>query len=242
MSNDLVKRESNVPATDDGWGNMDRSDFKIPMVKIAQPTSKKGTPGYFVYNNGKEVQVFENCKLIVPSKRRVLFGETYESASRCGSDNFHYPSANIKDPVSDVCGSCPAAQWGDSDEVKLDWHKKLKRKPGTEKQPLCAEVYLLLMGDENNSPFFISFMKTQLKIVSEKLLSRIRQEYPGSRPYEVSFSMGLERTDAYYSVDFDDFKLLDDYSIPEKLYQAYSKTANDIATKEFDAMDAEKGE
>lgn len=238
MSNELINPQ-------DFWQNtnIDQTDFSIPRCTIGQKSTEKGKPGMFNFNNGTSVESMPKCTLIVPRKTRVLYGPTTGSPSRCGSDDFYQPAQRYDKPISQNCLSCFAAQWGD-DPAKVALAKELNRQDPY--KPLCSETYNLLLADQNGSPFFISFQKTQLKLVQEKLFSRLRHEFGRIPPYQVNFDMTLEKlTNAngqtYYSVVFDNFVATED-EYGTNLYMMFSKRAGDILAQQHQQMDDDKDE
>lgn len=240
MSKDLTTGSTDLAQVNqDFWGNMETKDFGIPHVSIGQPTtkSKKGKPGFFNYSNGKSVERIDNVKLIVPTKTRVLYQG--EGRARCKSDNYYHPSGFVKDPISQNCMTCPASQWGDRDPAKLKIAAELNVKDV--EKPLCTETYNLMMADGNWMPFFAQFQKTQIKVVSEQLFSRIRYDYNRVPPYAVAFDMSLRKVESgnnnYYTVVFDCFRVVDDYKRGEDLYLAFSKRAHEILAKDHETMD-----
>jgi hypothetical protein len=237
MSNEMVNPQDFWSAT-----NLDQSDFAIPRITIGQANTTKGKPGYFNYNSGSSVEEMKGCKILVPRKTRVLYGKGINSRSRCKSDNFYNPSKHVEHPISSSCVSCYAAQWGDAPE-KVTLAKELGANDVN--KPLCAETYNILMADGSWNMFFISFQKTQLKLVQEKLFSRLQSEFAGIPPYAVGFDMKLERIQSangnvYYSTVFDNFRTVDDYDVGEKLWRQYSTRAEDILSTQHEGMDTEK--
>jgi hypothetical protein len=234
---------SNDVATGDFWGGMDKSDFAIPMVSIGQPTSE-GEAGHFNFNNGKSVPMMEKCKLLVPNKTRVLYQSNSKKA-RCSSDNFYEPSRRVAEPICGNCMTCYAAEWGELPE-KEELAKEIG-KQGSLNPPLCKETYNLLMLDIDNAPFFIKFQGTQLKIVSQKLFSRLQYEFGQYQPYQVGFDMALELVQKpgvkYYSVVFNDF-----YHVEEgadkiaAIYSSHRQQAQGLLASQHAAMDAEHDE
>lgn len=232
----------------DFWGNtnLDSNDFKMRIIKIGQAVGG-GVAGVFNLPGGKTVEgPLKNVKLIVPSKSRVLFGKDV-GRSVCKSDNFYSPSANIKHPISKNCTTCPASAWGDEDPEKMRLFS-LHTKPGrgNPRHPLCHESYNLILADENWQPFIMNFQKTQLKIVSEKLLTNLRYNYADHPPYSVAFDLGIDQitsgTDKYYSVSFDNFHVIDDPTPGAELYSKYGRSAQKIFSDTFESMDQEHTE
>jgi len=240
MSKELVNPEDFASASEEFWGdsNLDKNDFAIPRVSIGQATSKSGEPGHFNYNNGQSFKTLQQVRLIVPKKTRVLYGD---GASRCKSDNFVQPSPFVKNPISSSCAYCPAAQWGDDDEEKMALAKELGVQEGQRYKPLCNETYNLLMADQYWSPFFISFQKTQLKVVQEKLFSRLKAMR--KPPYVVAFDMELNKVTGtnklYYTVDFLNFTELsdEDVSIGQGIYKQFKDTAEGLLAQQHEEMD-----
>lgn len=237
---------SNLPvdpreAASDFWGNsnLESKDFAIPRVTIGQATTSKGEPGKFNFNSGVSLDSMPGCKLIVPTKTRVLYNG--DGPARCRSDNSYQPSQSISAPISDNCLTCFAAQWGTDDPAKIALADELRVQEGQRNKPLCAETYNLLMADKDWNLFFIAFQKSQLKIVSEKLFSRIKSM--GLPGYMVSFDMDLQRITGggktYYSVVFDNFQETDDETGKE-IYAQWSRRAQDELAKQHDTMDREK--
>jgi len=245
VSNIDTKKENGVATIgqQEFWGssNLDKNDFSVPRLKLQQ---KRDNAGKFEYNNGEVFTEMLACKLLVPRKTRVLYGTTTKSASRCKSDDFYSPSPNTKDPISTSCMNCYAAQWGDTDPNKISLFKDLNR-TGKILNPLCNETYNLIMADAAWNPFSISFQKTGLKIVQEKLFSRIQRM--GDAPFMVQFDMLVKSTagptgDDYYFIEFENFQAADqsDYDKGHTLWKALSESAKDIFAEQHEAMDQEK--
>lgn len=223
------------------WDEMESKDFDTPRVIIGQKDANNKKRGLFCYNDGRQVSSIR-CRLLVPSKTRVLYGPTFQSASTCRSDNYTSPSPSIANPISTNCMTCYAAQWGDDDPNKMALWKRNNGSKGSLNKPLCSDTYNLLMVNEEFNPFFISFQKTALKVVSKTLFSRIRFEFNGVPPFDVSFTMSTEEvgtgTETYFLPVFSDFAHdPDPRGLP--LYKAMSKSARNILAKQHDDMDAE---
>lgn len=220
------------------WDNMSTSDFAIPRVKLDQ----KKNLGKFVFNTGGVVNQFDSAKLIVPTKTRVLYSGN--AAARCSSDNFYVPSTRIKNPCSTSCLSCPLAQWGEND-MKYAIAQEIGEDVADFNKPMCAETYCLLMADKENKLFFVSFQKTQLKIVQEKLFSRLRYEFGKLPPFHVAFDMSSFITKTgkteYANVSFDNFKPVDDKdkALLTDLYSSWKTNAQTILAKQHEQMDTE---
>jgi hypothetical protein len=234
MSN-IIQRGSNQVATGGGfWDEFDAKDFEPPLVTIGQPSSKKYKEGLFNFNTGLAVESIKSCKLIVAKKGRVLFDG---KGATCASDNHHVPSARIKEPISQSCQGCFAAQWGESEE-KNELHKRLKLTFGRDK-PICAETYNLIIADQDNSPFIITLMKAQLEVVKKKLFSRLRFEFAGVNPWLVSFDLGLEKGQGvgnYYVVSFNNFNKVATDEVPglNSLHLSLSNRAQTILSDGFE--------
>lgn len=228
------------------WDNLNSSDFNPPTVVMGQPTSRKAITGEFNFSTGHHQPVFKNCKLIIPDKGRVMFGKGFDDAAICKSDDFYTPSSFVEKPVSADCLKCPLSQWGEDNPVKKQYFEKYRGNSGKLNQPLCKETYNCLMADESWKPFIIQFRGAQLKRVSDLLYTRLRYDFFEHPPYAVSFSMGLEKVgdSAFYSVCFDDFKLMgdNDIVIGEKIYLQNKATFRDILSKKHDDSDNEKRE
>ncbi len=227
------------------WNSLTADDFSAPVVSIGQGTGTKGLPGNFIFNSGDQKPVLLNCKLLHAKKGRVLYSA--KSASLCGSDDFYVPAARHKDKMSEQCMTCPLQQWGDN-ELKQQVKKNfgLSMVNNLEK-PMCNETYNLLMADENCNPFFISFSKTQLKVVSEKLLSRLRMGFGQYAPFLVAFDMSLVKKTgpgmSYYTTVFDNFRPIVDGGEAARvtdLYQGWANKAADVLARQYEEMDDEK--
>jgi hypothetical protein len=229
----------------DFWGGLTEQDFSIPRVKIGQPTSE-GEAGKFNYNNGKSVETLVGCKLLAPKKTRVLY-QANSKVSRCGSDDFYVPASRYLKPISNNCMTCVGSEWGEDDPEKLALAKEIG-KQGNLKPPLCKETYNLLMLGADNSPFFIQFQGTQLKIVQEKLFSRLKFEYGMHPPYLVQFDMKLNLFSKpgtkYYEIVFDGFGEVqgEQAETISGAWQKFRGIAQDILTKQHEAMDAENAD
>jgi hypothetical protein len=221
---------------------MDQKDFTIPRVDLVQPTSKKYDAkliGSFVFNTGETVPMFKGCKLIVPTKTRVLYAG--EGRARCKSDNFYAPSEHVKNPVSSNCLTCPASDWGQND-VKDGIAREVKPRNYDANKPLCNETYNLLMADESWNLFFIKFQKSQLGLVNKKLFTRLRYNYGKDAPYTVAFDMVPVKTDTYYVVEFENFRVIpdDQKQIAQDCYMQWSKRAGDVLKTQHEEMDLSK--
>jgi hypothetical protein len=225
-------------SSQDYWGetNLDKSDFAIPRVRIGQPTSD-GEAGKFLFNNGMAVESLVGIKLIVPRKTRVLYHG--RNRARCKSDDFFSPSSFVSNPISSNCMSCPASQWGES-----DFKAQLASELGVREveKPLCTETYNLLCADLDWNLFFISFQKSQLSIVKEKLFSRLKSF--GKPAFEIQFDMKLVLNQGagrkWYSVVFDNFLPASGADKGRVLWAEYSKVAQSILSEQHEAMDKEK--
>ena len=232
MSKDLVV------SSQDYWGetNLGQSDFAIPRVKIGQPTSD-GEAGKFLFNNGQALDALLGVKLIVPRKTRVLYHG--RGRARCKSDDFFKPSSYVVNPVSSNCQTCFASAWDESEEKA-----RLAAEIGAKdlNKPLCNETYNLLCADMDWNLFFISFQKTQLTIVKEKLFSRLRSF--GKPAFEMMFDMKLVLNQGagrkWYSVVFDNFLPANSPEKGRALWAEYSKVAQQILSEQHEAMDKEK--
>jgi hypothetical protein len=242
----MIPKNNNQIATvgqADFWGasNLDQNDFAVPRLKLQH---KKENAGKFEMNNGEVYTSMVGCKLLVPRKTRVLYGPTTKSPSRCKSDDYYNPSPNTKGPISGNCLNCYAAQWGDSDPKKIALFKELNR-TGKLMNPLCNETYNLIMADANWRPFSISFQKTGLKTVQEKLFSKMKTM--DCAPFMVQFDMDISTTtspngDEYYQIEFNNFSTAneEDYHKGETLWKNLSSMAATMFAKEHEAMDQEK--
>lgn len=244
---------SNLPAQYDMdmFGNLDQTDFVTPRCTIGQPTGK-GTPGKFNFNNGATYDKLSGVVMLVPSKRRFLGAKDNKVA--CASDNFYDPSARIQSPICGQCAeldfitkkpvlSCFAAAWGE-DPAKDNLAKKLGvNLPG--KKPLCQETYELLLWSEETGPFTATFSKTQINIISEKWLSRLRIS---RRPiYASSIDLNLDKMASpavYYSLRLDNFKEVTGDLLAElkNTYEVFKPKADKIVTDTYEKMAEEKKE
>lgn len=219
------------------WKDMGAEDFSTPRISLAQWTSKESSSaGKFVSNTGNVFDFLPSCKLIVPTKTRVLFSG--DNRSRCASDNFYSPASRIKDPVSANCLTCAVGQWGES-PLKDQLAKETKPKNYNPNKPLCNETYQLLIADRDWNLFFIKFQKTQLKVVSEGLFTRIRHSFNSVAPYEVQFDINPVEVGTYFNVSFDNFKIVDEAERGKgaELYLGWSKKASDVLAKQHEEMD-----
>jgi hypothetical protein len=238
MSNELVDPKT---MAQNFWSHLSAEDFSAPIVSIGQGTGNKGLPGHFIFNSGDQKPELKNCKLIHVKKGRVLYSS--KSRSLCGSDDFYRPAARHENKMSVDCNSCQLKEWGANDikeSVKkrhgLDMVKDLEK-------PMCHETYNLLMADENCNPFFISFAKTQLKVVSEKLLSRLRMGFGSYAPFLVAYDMSLVKQQgngvSYYSVAFNNFRPVEGKEAADvtALYQAWASKAAEVLARQYQESD-----
>lgn len=241
---DLVPKQDNAIATADPsgfWGEMESSDFAIPSVTIGQGTSVKGVVGEFNFNNGSHTKTIVGVSLLVPSKTRTLFAGKGKP-TRCGSDNFHTPSPRYQNPISQSCLTCYAAAWGRDDDDKRQLHGLLGVKKDVN-QPLCQQTYSMMFLDSDGNPFFMDFRSSALKIVQEKLLSRLRMGFSRTHPTAVQFDMAIFRNDgkegAFYEPVFDNFRISDfgRSAIASGLYSQYSKRAQSLRSDQIAKMD-----
>lgn len=241
---DLVPKQDNAIATADPsgfWGEMESSDFAIPSVTIGQGTSVKGVVGEFNFNNGSHTKTIVGVSLLVPSKTRTLFAGKGKP-TRCGSDNFHTPSQRYQNPISQSCLTCYAAAWGRDDDDKRQLHGLLGVKKDVN-QPLCQQTYSMMFLDSDGNPFFMDFRSSALKIVQEKLLSRLRMGFSRTHPTAVQFDMAIFRNDgkegAFYEPVFDNFRISDfgRSAIASGLYSQYSKRAQSLRSDQIAKMD-----
>lgn len=241
---DLVPRPETqlAVANDNFWGDMDQSDFAVPTVFLAQGTSAKGEVGKFNYNNGSAFSKLEGVSLLVPSKTRTLFAGKGK-ATRCGSDNFHVPSPRYQNPISTNCMTCYAAQWGDDlDKVNLADELGVKKDINP---PLCQQTYSMMFLDAGGFPFFMDFRSSALKVVQEKLLSRLRMGFSKSHPTAVLFDMVVNRAESkngvYFEVGFENFRIAseDRQKLGLEMYNNYSKRAQSIRSDQIAKMDEE---
>jgi len=239
-----------VPKTDsqiavqgnDFWAEMGAEDFAIPSVSIGQGTSSKGEIGKYNFNNGSAQPVLAGVSLLVPSKTRTLFAGKGKP-TRCGSDNFHNPSERYANPISKNCGTCFAAQWGDDpDKVKLHLELGVKKDINL---PICQQTYTMMFLDGDGNPFFMDFRSSALKIVQEKLLSRLRMGFSKSHPATVQFDMSISRNDGkqgvFYEPAFENFRVSDTERSEKalNLYGQYSKRAQALRSEQIAKMDAD---
>lgn len=229
-----------APSVSDFWGEMDSKDFAIPSVLVGQPTSSKGKVGEFNYNNGFSVPTLKGVSLLVPSKTRRMFAGKGKP-TRCGSSNFHTPDERYENPVAKNCMSCGAAEW-EMNDTKAALIKEIgARHDGV--RPLCDQTYTLLFVDENGVPFFMDFRGAALKVIQEKLFSRIRLQFSTVPAYAVQFDMNLKRVDAkqgvYYETVFDNFVIGAEERAEacENLYNMYSKRAANLREDQIKKMD-----
>lgn len=236
-------KQLTVPPAEEFWGEMESSDFAIPTVSIGQGTSSKGVVGEFNYNNGSHTKTIVGASLLVPSKTRTLFAGKGKP-TRCGSDNFHVPSPRYQNPVSQSCLTCYAAAWGRDDEDKKQLHALLGIKKDVN-QPLCQQTYSMMFLDGDGNPFFMDFRSSSLKIVQEKLLSRLRMGFGRSHPTSIQFDLVVSRNDGkegvFYEPEFTNFRVSDPERIAMaiQLYNNYSKRAQSIRSEQIEKMDKE---
>lgn len=102
---------------------------------------------------------------------------------------------------------------------------------------------MFLDGDGN--PFFMDFRSSSLKIVQEKLLSRLRMGFSRSHPTAVQFDMTVSRNDGkegvFYEPAFDNFRISEPgrAAMAANLYGQYSKRAQALRSDQIAKMDAE---
>lgn len=225
----------------DFWEDMDATDFKIDRVIVGQKSSKNPSyvKGEFNFMSGSSTPIVKECKLVVPTKGRVLYGGP-KGKALCGSDNFMDPSPRFETPVSSSCMECPLKDW-DFNEDKSHWAKRLDtpHKPDLEK-PLCQESYTMLMATSDWSPFFMSFQKSQIQLIKKQLLSVLRTKWMGTAPFHVAFDMGLKDEGNWYSVTFSNFREASSPEMGTAMYQEWKARAAGAAAKQYEDMDKAK--
>lgn len=240
---DLVPKSGSIvvapPA--DFWGEMAADDFAIPSVQIGQGTSSKGVIGEYNFNSGHHQKSLLGVSLIVPNKTRTLFAGKGQP-TRCGSDNFHTPSPRYTNPISTNCGTCYAQAWGKEDDDKRALHALLNIKKDLN-VPICQQTYSLMFLDGEGQPFFMDFRSSSLKIVQEKLLSRLRMGFSKAHPACVQFDMGVFRNDGktgvFFEPTFDNFRVSDPdrMALGVSMYEQYSKRAQALRSEQIAKMD-----
>lgn len=225
------------------WDGLDVGTIRPPHVTLGQPMTdaSRGKPGNWNYSTGNSVPEILSVKLILVKKGRVLFNGN--ARARCKSDNFHEPSRYVEQPISHSCITCPAKDW-QVNPIKQGIAKELNLRANTDlNKPLCTESLSLLLADSDWLPFWGKFMKTQIKVVSQQLLTRIRYNFFKEPHWGVSFDMRTNLVQGagskYYSAVFENFKVLspEEQDKGKALVQMFSKRAEEILSEEHEAMD-----
>lgn len=255
MSKDLVQKQDAALGeyTPQDFGNLPRPPDPL-ICKLGQGTSQKGEPGKFNFSNPswESVDKLEGVVVLTPRAGRVLYGEKFDSPSRCSSDNFQNPSARVKVPVSDSCMDCPAAMWPNNliteDQIKVRDGLIAELKPQRTNIPLCKETVNLIMVDGRMTPFMMQFQSTGLKNVYENLINVLR--YSGKRIFAQQFDVTIKRvtkqTDRgpthYYEPVFGNFRDIseDQKAGMERMAAYWSAMAKQILSEQFEKMDQEK--
>jgi hypothetical protein len=255
MSNIVQKKDSLLgDYTPEDFGNLPRPPAPI-ICKLGQGTSQKGEPGRFNFSkpDWPSAEVLTDVVALAPRATRVLYGERFDSPSRCGSDDFNHPSPRYKEPISHSCGDCPAKMWP-NEVVTKEQHEVRARliaeiKPQRTNIPLCRESVNMIFIDERMIPFMMPFQGTALKNVYDNLINVLR--YSGKRIFAQMFDMKVKRIQKntergptfYYETSFENFRDITNDTYRARVAQLagyWGAMAQDILAEQFERMDAEK--
>lgn len=215
MSNELVvKNQSLMKQASDAWGLAGGDSGSLTIrAEIGQPSGSGKEVGKFNFSNPEWApqEKLTNVVVVYPGRTRVLFGKGLKVKRRCGSDNFIMPSPYIPEPISQRCFECPMSMWdSDMTEHQLVAKRAMEKETGKPESiaPLCKDTIQLVVVDEKMVPFSLRFQKAALKIVTDKLINRIK--YKGKMPFQVSFDMSLKKGDPnkgnYFEYVFENFR------------------------------------
>lgn len=222
------------------WDKLSADDFSAPLVSIGQATSQKGLPGKFNFSSGENRDAMPGCKLIAVKKTRILYSN--KSRSLCGSDDFYHPAPRHPQNFSPDCINCPLQAW-DENPMKREVNERFTLGVKNYEKPMCHEAYNLLMVDEKNNPFIISFQKTQLKVVQTKLFTRLKQQFKDYPPFHVAFDMSLQKVQGpgitYYTTVFDNFRPVEKDQADEisAIYAAWKDNFSSVVDRQHQESD-----
>lgn len=250
MTGLTVKPSAELQAEiDSDWGDLPKKISPI-VCRVGQPTSRGGAKiGMFNYQNKPDWEPsdkIEHVVLLKAVRTRVLYGPTFESPARCGSDNFNFPSSRIKNPISNSCNHCPASQWVESlDNMGYDVREQLiaELKPKkTGNAPLCATTYNLIVVDKRMFPFVLQAQRTQIKNVDNNLINRLR--FSGQRIFAQAFDISLRKMEtadgSWYEYSFDNFRQTENVDEYQKFHSMFKTSGEQVLAEQHAAMDAEK--
>jgi hypothetical protein len=217
--NELQKRNAEVgqhiPAND--FGNL-KIVASVPRCYIGQSSNVSGyTAGKFNFDKilgWEPTDRLLDVVLIKPNQGFVMFGETFQSPSRCGSSDGIAPDARYTEPISSDCSHCPMNKWSNTLtpeklEQKHAVQRALKRQTHDEK-PDCSEKIELLLCDGRMIPFVLTGMKTQVSIIQKTLINTLRYKSRGKRVFETAFDIrlvpGASKKGNYVELHFDNFR------------------------------------
>ena len=247
--NSIIPRPEAAPSVynPDDFGNLPRPPSPIRCT-VGQPTSQKGEVGKFNFSkpDWAPTDKMVGVTVLAPRATRVLFGKTFQSASRCGSDNYQTPAPRYSNPVWGNCLECPAALWPNQLVTKEQMEKRdeliKELEPKRLNIPLCTEMVNLMMIDDRLTPFLMQFSKTQLKNVYDNLINVFR--YSGKRIFSQSFDIGLKKISSasgtYFECVFSNFRDVDDVKKFEDMHKFWSAMAERTIGEQHAQMDAEK--
>lgn len=252
MSN-LTVKSSAVPQAQqqDEFGNLPVSQAtslasQFIRCDVGQPLSKKLEKGKFNFKgiDWQPVESLTDVVFLKAQMNRVLFGATFDSPAMCRSDNFHQPSPSIAAPVCDSCGACPLGKWDNQLDdnakgVKRRYEQLLGKKKSSP-APLCNETINVIVADKRLIPFVLKFQKTQLKIVTDQLINKLRFNNKGKRAWETMFDVTLVDKDSYYEYRFENFRDNPDSELYKELYETVSVIAEQALAAQHAQMDQEK--
>lgn len=248
MTNELVERRRDLSDPQSDWGDLAPTRDRLITCRVGQPTSrKKGTQiGKFNYSNEWEPSdKIEGATVVLAHRTRVLYGKTFESPRRCGSDNYHQPSSFIKDPIWDRCADCIASKWPDGlTPVGIQERNKLIAELDAKNTggPLCSDTINLVLVDSRKIPFVITAQKTQISKVKNELINKL--SWSGKRKYQLKFDVTLvEKTTnkgKWYEYEFSNFRDVDNEQELLGFVKLFEMSGETALANEHNAMDMEK--
>ena len=234
---------------DSDWGDLPKKMTPV-ICRIGQATSRgKVKIGAFNYQDRPDwepTEKIEHAVLLKVVRTRVLYGKTFESPARCGSDDFNKPSQRIKNPVSSSCHLCPASQWVenldyDGADVRDALINELTPKKVTN-APLCTTTYNLIVVDKRMFPFVLQAQRTQIKNVDINLINRLR--FSGQRIFAQAFDLGLRKIEnsdgTWYEYTFENFRPSENVEEFQRFHSMFKTSGEQVLAEQHAAMDAEK--
>lgn len=237
----------------DDFGALGKLMFSsFPICSVGQPTSRgKNVVGKFNFAgvDWEPLDSLKNVIIVKASFSRVLYGATFDSPSRCGSDNGRVPGSRYEKPICSDCTSCFAPKW-DNESTPEEISKKqalaqeLKVKDYTSSKPLCHDTINLTCVDDRMIPFILKFQKTQLKVVQNSLLNPLK--FTKKRIFSRSLDIGLKKVEAssgtYYEYVFTNFKDTDPFLLPQlvEIAEFCKNNGEQIIANHYAEMDKEK--